>query len=136
MYLFDTNVLSELVRKAPDRRISHRLLAVDRAQRFASEISRFELRGGALRCDDEGALWKRIEALILPDMLWLPIDAAVANRAADISDRLRRSGRPIDLPDLLLAATALAHDLTMVTRNVRHFERVPGLMVENWFDTA
>ncbi|KNZ33958.1 MAG: hypothetical protein AD742_04140 [Methylibium sp. NZG] len=117
-------------------RATHRVLAVEPAQRFASEITRLELRGGALRVADGGALWQRIEALILPEMQWLGIDQAVATVAADVSHALRLQGRPIDMPDLLLAATALAHDLTMVTRNVRHFDRVPDLQVENWFDPA
>jgi len=134
LYLFDTNVLSEIVRKAPNLRVTHRVLAVDPAQRFASEITRLELRGGALRVPDGGALWQRIESLVLPEMQWLGVDEAVSMAAADASHALRQQGRPIDLPDLLLAATALAHDLTMVTRNVRHFDRVPGLLVENWFN--
>lgn len=136
MYLFDTNVLSEIVRKAPNLRVTHRMLAVEPAQRFASEVTRLELRGGALRVADGGALWQRIESLVLPEMQWLGIDEAVSMAAADASHALRQQGRPIDVPDLLLAATALAHDLTMVTRNVRHFDRVPGLLVENWFDSA
>ena len=136
MYLFDTNVLSEIVRKAPNLRVTHRVLAVESAQRFASEITRLELRGGALRVADGGALWQRIEASMLPEMHWLGVDQAVATAAADVSHALRLQGRPIDMPDLLLAATALAHDLTMVTRNVRHFDRIPGLQVENWFDPA
>ncbi len=136
MYLFDTNVLSEIVRKAPNLRVTHRVLAVEPAQRFASEITRLELRGGALRVPDGGALWQRIEALVLPEMRWLGIDKAVSTAAADVSHALRLQGRPIDMPDLLLAATALAYDLTMVTRNLRHFDRVPGLVVENWFAEA
>jgi tRNA(fMet)-specific endonuclease VapC len=133
LYLFDTNVLSEIVRKAPDRRVTHRVLAVERSQRFASEITRFELRAGALRMPDSGALWRRIETQILPQVHWLGVDEAVSTAAANLSHALRIQGRPIDLPDTLLAATALAHDLTVVTRNVRHFARVPGLSVENWF---
>ena len=40
---------------------------------------------------------------------------------------------PIDWADLFIAATALAHDLIVVTRNVRHFDRIDGLLTENWF---
>ena len=45
---------------------------------------------------------------------------------------LEAVGRPLEDADLQIAAICLAHDLTLVTGNVRHFERVPGLRVENW----
>jgi len=47
---------------------------------------------------------------------------------------LQRNGQEIGIVDSLLAATALANNLVMVIRNVRHFERVEDLVVENWFD--
>jgi tRNA(fMet)-specific endonuclease VapC len=58
------------------------------------------------------------------------------NRAADaygsLHADLERAGRPIGPNDLLIAATALAHDLTLVTHNISEFGRVPGLGVEDW----
>jgi predicted nucleic acid-binding protein len=48
-------------------------------------------------------------------------------RFARLRGELRRQGQLIPDPDLLIAATALQHDLTIVTRNVRHFQRIPGL---------
>jgi len=56
--------------------------------------------------------------------------------AADLSAHLERKGQPIESADIFIAATALAHNLILVTRNQRHFERVPGLVVENWFTEA
>lgn len=47
---------------------------------------------------------------------------------------LARRGLTIDTPDLIIASVALAHDLTLVTHNVRHFQRVPGLRIEDWLD--
>lgn len=57
----------------------------------------------------------------------------VALAAADLRAALRKSGQGIEMPDGILAATASVHDLVLVTRNVRHFRNVPGLVVENWF---
>ena len=54
----------------------------------------------------------------------------------DIRAHLARLGTPIGPYDLQIAAIACAHDLTLVTRNVREFERVPGLRLENWEVTA
>lgn len=57
----------------------------------------------------------------------LPVTVAVADHFATLRDSLRRAGTPIPDMDLLIAATAIEHDLTLVTGNVRHFGRVPGL---------
>jgi tRNA(fMet)-specific endonuclease VapC len=58
------------------------------------------------------------------------------NDAVQTFDRLRddRRTRRIGRPDLLIASITLAHRATLVTRNVRHFQLVPGLRVENWMD--
>ena len=61
-------------------------------------------------------------------------------RAAETYGRLRadleRVGTPLAEPDLRIASIALTHDLTVVTGNVRHFSRAPGLRVENWLQCA
>ena len=136
MYLIDTNVLSEVIRPRPNLKVVRQLLATDPALRFASDVTRYELRYGAMLRDDGGTLWARIAQHILPLVRWLPVDEAVVLAAADLGATLRRAGQTIAWPDLMLAATASAHGLTVVTRNLRHFDRVPGTLVENWFPPA
>ena len=80
-----------------------------------STITRAELFAG------RGSEERRIRRLLEP-MIDLPVDVAVAERAG----RIRR-GSTIRLPDALIAATALEHRLTLVTRNVRDFATVKGL---------
>ena len=58
-----------------------------------------------------------------------PLDAAVARILGELS-----AGRSLPVIDALIAATAIAGDLTLVTRNTRHFELVPQLELENWVD--
>jgi predicted nucleic acid-binding protein len=135
LFLIDTNVLSEVIRPRPNLAVVRALLTTEPVLRFASEITRYELRFGAMLRDDGGALWALIERQILPLTRWLAVDAAVVLAAADLAAMLRRTGQPVEWPDLMLAATAQVHRLTVVTRNVRHFERVPGLQIENWFPT-
>lgn len=62
----------------------------------------------------------------------LPFDAACADRGAEIRAVLRMRGTPIGPFDLLIGATALRHGLVIVTNNVREFERIDGLGVEDW----
>lgn len=84
-----------------------------------SAITRAELFAG------RGTEERRIRRLLEP-MVDLPVDAAVAERAG----RIRR-GTSVLLPDALIAATALQHRLTLLTRNVRHFEGINGLRLRS-----
>jgi len=133
LVLLDTNVLSEVMRKQPTMAVMRALRALRPEERFASEVTRYELRVGATRLDEGGRLWQRLQQDVLPLVRWLPLDAAAALAAADIGAALTRRGETVEATDLFIAATALVHGLIVATRNVRHFERVPGLVVENWF---
>lgn len=63
----------------------------------------------------------------------LDYDAEAAQQAGRLQAVLQRQGTPIGPMDAQIAGIALAHDLTLVTRNLREFERMPGLRVENWY---
>lgn len=63
----------------------------------------------------------------------LPFGPREARCAAGVRADLEEVGTPIGPIDTLIAGTALAHGAILVTRNVREFERVPGLRVEDWF---
>ncbi len=62
----------------------------------------------------------------------VPFDEAAARRYGALRAYLERQGTPLADADLRIAAIALVRGLVMVTGNVRHFQRVPGLVVENW----
>jgi tRNA(fMet)-specific endonuclease VapC len=64
---------------------------------------------------------------LLRTMNVLGVSRTVARRAATIGSHLRSQGKPLALPDLLIAATALQYDLILVTRNLRHYQRIPDL---------
>jgi len=59
----------------------------------------------------------------------LPLTRTIMKRFARIRGQLRHQGRTVQDPDLLIAATALTHGMTLVTRNLRHFQRVPDLVI-------
>lgn len=133
MRLLDTNVLSQLTRPLPDPGVIEGLRGGHSDTVFASAVTRYELRYGAALRDDAARFWIRIETEILPLVTWLPVSQPIAERGAVIAADLRRKGRPCGDFDPLLAATALENGLTLVTRNTRHFEAVPGIELENWF---
>jgi tRNA(fMet)-specific endonuclease VapC len=69
---------------------------------------------------------------MLRDGTVLEVDGAVAHRAGEVGAGLRDQGLAMPTPDLLVAATALVHGLTLVTHNTRHFAHVPGLSLDVW----
>ena len=62
----------------------------------------------------------------------IPLDQVACQRAAQVYASLRRQGNLIPDADILIAGIALASDYVLVTQNVRHFQRIAGLKVENW----
>ena len=77
-------------------------------------------------------LFQNIERLLTLPLVILPFDTAAARIYAQLRADLERRGTPLADADLRIAAIALAHGFTVVTGNIRHFGRVPGLPVENW----
>ena len=133
MYLLDTNVLSELIRKHPNPGVKGRVQNLRYEDTNASIITLFALRYGAMRRDDAADFWMRILRQIVPATRWLAADVDVAQRAGDITAQLERRGVPVGTEDVFLGATALQHNLILASGNTRHFSRIPGLRVENWF---
>ena len=131
MYLLDTDVLSNLLKRAPSITLIAKLAAVPAEWQFTSSITLGELLYGARRrgpqADD---LLDRIETRLLPELPVLPFDASAARRYGEVRTELERRGTPLGDANLRIAAIALARGLTVVTGNVRHFQRVPGLPVE------
>jgi tRNA(fMet)-specific endonuclease VapC len=133
-YLLDTDILSNLMKRAPSSALIARLARVPPEQQFTSSITFGELVYGAHRSGRAEALLERIENTLLPDLPVLPFDASAARRYGEVRAALEESGTPIGDADMRIAAIALARDLKMVTGNERHFRRVPGLEVVNWME--
>lgn len=129
-YLFDTDALSEVFRPRPAERFVAWLATVPAEEQAASAVSIGELYRGAFRSPNRRRWLDRIDHELLPRLVVLPYDAATARIYGEIRARLEANGRMPGEADLQIAATALHHGLSVVTGNVRHFERVPGLRIE------
>lgn len=134
-FLLDTNLLSEVIKRRPDPGVMERLGSVPREALFTSVLCVTELRYGAVRHPRGASIWERIEVDILPRLRVLPLSMSEALRAGDLLADLASRGEPIGLEDVLIAATALESGLTAVTRNLKHFSRVPGLLAESWWES-
>lgn len=135
MLVLDSNTISYYFRGDP--LVVPRLQALRPAELGVPAIVEYELRYGLLRLPQEAAD-ARLAALtqFLRPMQMLPFDSECAALAARIRVDLETVGTPIGPYDTLIAATALRHQATLVTRNVREFARVPGLQWLNWHEAA
>ncbi len=128
-YLFDTNILSALV-KQPTSPLARRMAAMDRDHFCTSVVVACELRYGVHKTGSP-RLAAKVDQL-LSGVEVLPLDVQVDLHYAEVRVALEKMGQPIGHNDLLIAAHARALGLTLVTDNLREFSRVPGLAVENW----
>jgi tRNA(fMet)-specific endonuclease VapC len=92
----------------------------------ASAITVFELWAGARSRREQETVDALLAALPV-----LSVDATAARIAAEVERNLRQAGIPIGFADALVAGTCLATDSSLLTRNTRHFGRVPGLRLES-----
>lgn len=135
MYLLDTDILSNLLRRTPSTTLISKLASVPLEQQFTSSITLGELVYGARRLGSPGStLLERVERAILPNLPVLSFDVAAARHYGEARAELERRGTPLGDADLRIGAIALARGLTVVTGNVRHFQRIPELSVENWLE--
>lgn len=133
MYLIDTNVLSELIKKIPDDHLIARLRATPADALFSASICIMELRYGALKRGNPAALWGKIEQQILSRIRVIPFSYKEAMKAGELIHHLFSIGQPIGIEDIMIASTALSNGLAVVTANTKHFSRIPDLQTENWF---
>jgi hypothetical protein len=136
-FLLDTNIVSEWVKPQPDEGVVAWLADVDEDRVLISVITLAELRHGIERMD-HGSHRKRLEVWLRHELparfegRILPIDDVVADTWGTVVARREELGRPIEPMDAFIAATARAHGLTLVTRNVSDFESSVENIVDPW----
>ena len=137
-FLIDTNVLSEYNRPGgPDGGVKRWLETTDRHSQHVSVITLAEIQKG-IELLAEGKRRAQLEQWLRQDLeAWfsgriLPVDRQVAGRWASLVAQGARAGRHLPAVDSLIAATALAYDLTIVTRNTRDFEGIGVTIINPW----
>ena len=132
MYLFDTDIISLVVKASPPPALIDRLTKIPFALQFTTSINAAEVFYGACQVERSEAIVRAFETLVLSRLTVLPFDLESARVFGRLKASLESRGQPRSEPDLRIAAIALHHGLTIVTGNVRHFSGIPGLAVENW----
>ena len=131
-FLIDSNIFIDLERSKTD--LSDYINGREEEDVFISVISASELLHGVHRATTARIRAHRsafVEA-ILKNFPIIDLDLETARSHAQLWSDLESRGLMIGVHDSWLAATCLAHDLTLITSNLREFKRVPGLKVERW----
>ncbi len=129
-YLLDTNICVFFLRGKFN--LDEIIKQKGRENCFISEITVFELRYGAENSDNPTISHKAVDAFV-GGLTIVPIFGLI-KRYAKEKVRLRKIGKPMhDEFDLLIGITAIENKLTLVTDNIKDFERLDGIEIENWF---
>lgn len=129
-YLLDTCVISDFIKGEPGTQA--RLKQTPPTDIAVSVITAMELRYGLLINPQRAQKVEPTISSFLASVTILSFGNAEAEQAAQIRAILKVQGQPIGAYDVLIASTALQHNLLMVTANQREFDRVSGLQTENW----
>ena len=129
-YLLDTNAWIVYF-KGRQTSVRSRLEGTPRDQITTCSVVWAELLHGARKYENPAERRERVERVLNP-LENFDFDLAAARHYAITRDTLEKAGMVIGLNDLMIAAIALANDLTVVTNNTGEFNRVPGLRVEDW----
>jgi tRNA(fMet)-specific endonuclease VapC len=135
-YLLDTNACMAVINGQPATvraRLQSEIAAGSRI--WVSSVALFELWYGVAKSTKQEFNRKRVEAFLAGPILVLAFDGADSEVAGSVRAALETVGKPIGAYDLLIAAQAKRHQLTLVTANAREFSRIKGLAWQDWGKT-
>jgi len=135
-YLLDTNILSEMVKLKPHKSVAAWLESVPQEQLYISALTLAEIRKGIEKLQSGARRQKLLHWLETELAAWfhlhiIPVDSEVADKWGYLMAQTQRS---LSAVDSLIAASAVTHNLTLVTRNVADFKGIPALEVLNPWD--
>lgn len=139
IYLLDTNIISEIRKPQPNAFVMQKIA---KYQKFSviSSIAYDEMLFGVKRMSEgkkKDALMEFYTDFVQSNFEILPFDVHSSWIHSDLLERLEKIGKPAPLIDSMIAASAIANNMILVTRNIGDFEGIKGvsnLMIENWFE--
>ena len=138
-FLLDTSVIFELVKAAPDNYVIEWLKHADEASLYLSVLTIGEIEKGIAKLPASSSR-EKLETWVRRDLAerfrerLLAIDGTVAATWGRLAGEAEASGDPLPVIDGLIAATSLAHDLTVATRNIGDFERCGARCFNPWMN--
>ena len=125
--LLDTSVIVDIDRGIEQKKMDH---LISLSPHIVSSATVMEISTGFFRSNRKAIM---LDEFISP-LTVIPIDRKVARKAGKLAANLIDEGKRIEINDLYIAATALLHEETVLTKNVKHFRRIDDLEVVGWAD--
>ena len=132
MYLFDTDVIINILKKKPSPHLIRQLEQIAPDEHFITVMTVAEIVYGVQKSDRPEYHLKNLEEILLPEVVVLDFDIEAAYVAGKIRAELEKAGRRPAWADIQIAAVTMVHDLVLITGNIGHFARIPGIQIENW----
>jgi len=129
--LFDTDCISNILKKAPSPLLIKKLESLPKGLQFTTSINVSEIYFGAYRSRNRKKILKAYEDKVFPNVNILPFDTDSGKIYGRLKALLEKRGLSKSEPDLRIAAIAIQHDMILVTGNKRHFMNIPGLNIED-----
>ena len=134
MYLFDTDCLSNILKKAPSPLLIKKLESLPKGLQFTTSINVSEIYFGAYRSRNQEKILKAYEDKVFPNVNILPFDTDSGKIYGRLKALLEKRGLSKSEPDLMIAAIAIQHNMILIMGNKRHFMNIPGLNMEDWIN--
>jgi tRNA(fMet)-specific endonuclease VapC len=132
MYIFDTDTLSNIVKNRPSPRLLKKLISLSPEFQYTTSINSAEIYYGAHRSPNKDIILKAFEEAVFPNVTILPFDEKSAQVYGKLKAKLEKKGIAQSEPDLRITSIALQHGFILVSGNIRHFQEIPRLKIENW----
>ena len=132
MYLFDTDTISNILKRKPSKVLIERLNSLNRKDQFISTITVAEIVYGAFKSSRTEYHMDNLRNSLIPSVNIVSFDENAAFVYGQIRADLEKAGKIINHTDLQIAAITMSNKYILITGNIRHFKRISNLRVENW----
>jgi tRNA(fMet)-specific endonuclease VapC len=132
MIVFDTDVISYVIRPAPPTGLIRRIAQLDPNEQATTSINVGELVYGAYRSRRQDHYLTALKERVWPNIVVLSFDRSAAEVYGELHATLEKKGVTVSEPDLRIASICLSNKVSLSTGNLKHFSKVPGLDVEDW----
>jgi tRNA(fMet)-specific endonuclease VapC len=132
MYLFDTDTMSNILKKKPSEYLISKLRQIQKDLQYTTAINVSEIYYGAHRSEHRDKILAAFEEKVFPNINILPFDREGGKIYGELKARLEKKGIAKSEPDLRIASIAIQHKMILITGNVKHFRDIPALRIENW----
>ncbi|MBP7652295.1 PIN domain-containing protein [Candidatus Dependentiae bacterium] len=132
MYVYDTDTISNTMKKKPSDRLLKKLRTVPQNMQFTTSVNIAEIYFGIYNSSNSDILLKAYKERIFPYLSILPFDTASAEIYGRLKAQMNRKGISVSEPDLRIASITIQNNFTLITGNTGHFSLISGLKYEDW----